>query len=95
MANKVELFFALNVQCDGVSNTLLTNTNTTPFQWGNVSSANLSPTLSALIPSGINSLSSSDGQAVTAVVGALGAITFTWPNAPAAGLVTITGYITF
>ena len=95
MANKAQLPLNLYVHVDGTSTTLTVNTITSPFLWGNSSSYNLAASIAGLSPSGTNTLSSSDGTGISATIGLLGNITFTWESAPMAGEVIIGGNIVF
>jgi len=102
MAMKSYCYFSIGFVGDGTSVSKTVNFNTAPFVLGGAGGAGtalqLSPNfaLSTLVPTSLDSLTSSDGQAVTASIGALGAVTFTWPNAvPAGDSVLVQGYLEF
>jgi hypothetical protein len=95
MAIHVALPFNLVFHADGVSTTLVTNTTTSPYLWGNSTSYNLAASIAALIPTGTSGVTSGDGTVVSAVVGLLGQVTFTWNSPPAAGDYILGGYMIF
>ena len=95
MAIRVSLPFNINFHVDGVSKTLVTNTTTSPYLWGNSTSYNLAASVAALVPTSSSGVTSSDGTAVSAVVGLLGAVTFTWDTPPAAGDWVVGGFMVF
>jgi hypothetical protein len=102
MSNKAICEFSIGFLCDGTNASVSVNFNTGPFLLAAVAasegySAELSSlfNLSVLAPSAISNLSSSDHTSVSASLGLLGAVTFTWASAPAAGIVILTGILQF
>jgi hypothetical protein len=95
MANHVELPFQIYVHTDGTTSTIVTNTSTSPYLWGNSTSYNLVASLAGLTPMGVNGVTSSDGTVCSGSVGLLGAITYTWVSPPIAGDFIITGNVEF
>ena len=96
MAMKPYCYFSIGLIGDGVSASHAVDFKTTPFVFGGAggegTALQLSPNLS---PTSLESITSSDGQVVTAVVAA-GEVTFTWPIAvPEGDTVLLQGAILF
>jgi hypothetical protein len=94
LANKLSLDWQARVQADGVSSTLTFTAVTGPIAIFPPGSAAAAVTdlaqLTSLVPSAVTNLASGDGQTITATL-LLGIVTVTWPIAPAAGQLFITG----
>lgn len=103
MSMKTVCYFSLGVMGDGTSTSITVNFNTAPFvlsSFGSVPGS--APQLSlgfigsTLLPSAIGDLYSSDTQILSATLGLLGSVTFSWPNAIPSGIKeTIYGILRF
>lgn len=100
MTIKLTVDFVIKLFADGSSTSIAANMISDPFSYVpsgalGMGALNTFAMSAARLPTSVQGLVSSDNQQVTAVIGLLGAITFTWPAPPAAGVVTVTGILVF
>jgi hypothetical protein len=87
MANKVNVATFLTFEGDGASNTLAANLLTQPFAMTPANGGQLSPAFGigvGNLPTAIKNVVCSGGLSVSAALGVLGAITFTFTGGPPA-----------
>lgn len=103
MAMKPWCYWSVGIVGDGSATSVTLNLLTDPFVIGGATAAGAGPQLALTftiglsnLPSAIDVLSSSDGQAVSVTLGALGAINFSFPIAvPNGDKVYLYGHLTF
>lgn len=97
MAIKPFCHFSLDLVGDGISTSIAVNVVTAPFILASANGGTFSPTftLSTLMPTGTDNVTSSNGIATTATIGLLGAITFNFATAPSLSHFSVEGYFEF
>jgi hypothetical protein len=94
MANRPSIEFQIRVKADGTSTTALILNATGPYLFTGTGTLSPGFDISSNAPQTAYNLASSDGQTPTATVGLI-SVTYTWPTAPPAGDVILSGSFSF
>lgn len=97
MAIKTICSFSLQMFGDATTTSITVVIATAPFQLTGASGTTFQPTfnLATLTPTGTDNVTASNGIAVTAALGLLGEITFTFATPPNSNHFTVTGFFEF